>query len=47
MPKDLTKASLKEFDDMQGGDDTRYRWHNGSLELLVRQASDDDDDGDD
>ena len=48
MPKDLTKLSMKEFDTIQGGDDQRYRWNNGTLELMIGQAGrDDDDDRDD
>lgn len=43
MPKDLTKLSLKEFDTIQGGDDHRYKWNNGSLEVMIRQSGDDDD----
>lgn len=43
MPKDLTKLSLKEFDTIQGGDDRRYQWNNGTLELLIRQSGEDDD----
>lgn len=43
MPKDLTKLSLKEFDTIQGGDDHRYQWNNGTLELRIQKAGEDDD----
>jgi hypothetical protein len=44
MPKDLTKASLKDFENLQGGDEQRFRWTKGRLELLVQRAEEDQDD---
>lgn len=44
MPKDLTKASLKDFEDLQGADEQRFRWTNGRLELLVHRPEEDEDD---